>query len=156
MHSERFYFAIYSFMTNLKCKRRKKMNKKKVLGVGILVALVVVLGLLYGAFKEKPVAGSKAITIEVVNSEGEVTSYELQTDAEYLQQAMDEADGLEYSGTEGDYGMMIDTVNGEKAVFEETGAYWGFYVNDDYCNYGISEQPVEDGDVFQIVYTLSE
>ena len=31
-----------------------------------------------------------------------------------------------------------------------------YFVNDDYCNYGISEQPVEDGDAFQIVYTLME
>ena len=51
---------------------------------------------------------------------------------------------------------MVDTVNGEKAVYEEDGAYWGFTVNGEYCNYGIAEQPVADGDEFEIVYTLSE
>ena len=48
---------------------------------------------------------------------------------------------------------MINTVNGETADFNTDGAYWSFYVNGEYCNYGISEQPVEDGDAFQIIYT---
>ena len=51
---------------------------------------------------------------------------------------------------------MVDTVNGEKAVFEKDGAYWGFSVNGEYCNYGISEQPVADGDAFEIAYTVGE
>lgn len=127
--------------------------KKKILGVGLLVLLIVAMVVVYFTFKEKPVVGSKSITIEVVNSEKESTVYELKTDAEYLKGAMDEAEGLEYSGEEGDYGIMIDTVNGEKAVYEENGAYWGFYVNDEYCNYGIEEQPVNDGDAFRIEYT---
>lgn len=132
------------------------MNKKKAVGIVVLIALVAVLGLVYNAFREKPVAGSKAITIEVVSQDGNSTVYELQTDVKYLQQAMDEAEGLEYSAEEGEYGPMIDTINGEIASYNENGAYWGFFVNGEYCNYGIAEQPVEDGDAFQIVYTLAE
>ena len=33
---------------------------------------------------------------------------------------------------------------------------FGFYVNGEYCNYGVSEQPVEDGDEFSIVYTPAQ
>lgn len=131
------------------------MNKKKVIGIVALVVLVAVMGILYAAFKEKPVEGSKSITIEVVDSNGESTTYELKTDAEYLAQAMDEAEGLEYEAEDGAYGLVVSSVNGESAVYEVDGAYWGFFVNGDYCNYGISEQPVEDGDAFQIVYTLA-
>ena len=131
-------------------------NKKKLLGLGALIILIAVFAIIYGRFSEKPVEGSKAVTIEVINSKEESTVYEVQTDAEYLQQAMDEAEGLEYSGTEGDFGLMIDTVNGETAVYETDAAYWGFFVNGEYCNYGISEQPVEDGDAFQIVYTVDK
>ena len=128
-------------------------SKKKILAAVILVAIIAVFATIYSSFKEKPVEGSKQITIEVINSKEESQMYELGTDAEYLQQAMDEAEGLTYAGTEGEYGMMIDTVNGETAVYETDGAYWGFFVNGEYCNYGISEQPVEDGDAFQIIYT---
>lgn len=132
------------------------MNKKKLLGIVAQVVLVVVMGLLYTTFKEKPVEGSKAVTIEVVDSNGETTVYEVQTDAEFLAQVMDEAEGLEYEAEEGPYGLSVSAVNGESAVWEVDGAYWGFSVNGEYCNYGISEQPVEDGDVFQIAYTPAE
>ena len=128
-------------------------TKKKILGVSLLAVLVIALAALYFVFREKPVEGSKSITIEVINSAKESKMYKLNTDAQFLQQAMDEAKGLEYSGTNGDYGLMIEVVNSEKAIYSENAAYWSFYVNGDYCNYGIAEQPVEDGDAFQIVYT---
>lgn len=129
------------------------MKKKKILGAGLVLLLIAALAFVFFTFREKPVEGSKAITIEVVSEAQESTVYELKTDAQYLQQAMDEADGLEYSGTESEYGLMVDTVNGEVADYNTNGAYWSFYVNGEYCNYGISEQPVEDGDAFQIVFS---
>lgn len=127
--------------------------KKKILGVALLVLLVLAMVLVYVKFSDKPVEGSKSVTIEVVNSEKESVKYELKTDALYLAEAMKEAEGLEYETEEGPYGLTVLSVNGERAVYEENGAYWGFYVNDEYCSYGISEQPVEDGDYFKIEYT---
>lgn len=134
------------------------MNKKnkKLLGVGLFVVLIALLTGVFFIFRAKPVAGSKDISIEVINKAGESTLYEFKTDAEYLQQAMDEADGLTYDGEDGQYGMMVDTVNGEVADYTKDKAYWSFYVNDTYCNYGISEQPVLDGDAFKIEYTTAE
>lgn len=132
------------------------MKNKKWLGAGILVVLIAVLAIIYGAFSDKPVEGSKAITIEVINQADESELYEVNTDAEYLRQAMEEADGLEFSGQESEYGMMVESVNGESAVYAEDGAYWSFYVNGEYCNNGIDSEPVEDGDEFQIVYTEAE
>lgn len=131
-----------------------KNNKKKIIiGLVAFVAVIAAFIAIYFNFREKPVEGSKEIVIKVVSVEDKVTTYELKTDAKYLQEAMDEAKGLEYSGTESQYGLMIDTVNGVRADYTLDGAYWSFLVNDEYCNYGISEQPIEDGDVFSIVYT---
>ncbi len=132
------------------------MKNKKWLGVGLIVVLVAVFAILYGMFSEKPVEGSKAISIEVVNSAEESKVYELKTDAEFLKQAMEEAEGLEFSGTEDDYGLMLEIVNGESAIYAEDGAYWSVMVNGEYGNYGIESQPIEDGDEFQIVYTKAE
>lgn len=128
-------------------------NKKKLIGVGMLAIVVAVMLFVYNGFKEQPVEGAKAVTIEVINAAEESVVYEVHTDAMYLQQVMDEADGLTYVGEEGPYGLMVTEVNGESAIYEEDGAYWGFSVNGEYCNYGIAEQPVEDGDAFQIIYT---
>lgn len=134
----------------------KKSNKKIIIGVIALVALIAVLAGVYFAFSAKPVAGSKSITIEVVNKAQESTVYEVQTDAEFLRQAMEETEGLTFSGAESEYGMMVDTVNGERADYTLDGAYWGFNINGAYCNYGIDTQPVLDGDAFSIVYTLAQ
>jgi len=133
---------------------KKQMNKKALIGVGILVVVVAVMGILYSVFREKPVEGSKAITIEVVDSKKESKMYELKTDAMYLEQAMNEAEGLEVEGYDSEYGFTVTTVNGEVADFNVDSSYWSFYVNDAYCNYGVSEQPVEDGDAFKIVYEV--
>ena len=90
---------------------------------------------------------------DVVDRDEGKIEYQLKTDAAYLREAMEEAEGLSFSGAESEYGMMVDTVNGVTADFNADGAYWSFYVNGEYCNYGIDTQPVEDGDVFSIVYT---
>ena len=132
---------------------KKQFNKKALLGVGILVVVIAALAVVYSMFGAKPVAGSKSITIEVVNKAQELTVYELTTDAEYLEQAMEEAEGLEFTATDGQYGKAVDSINGEKADFNTDNAYWAFSVNGEYCNYGISEQPVMDGDDFTITYT---
>lgn len=128
------------------------MKKKTlIITIAILLVLAAALTAAWLVWREKPAEGSKTITIEVVNKAGESTVYDLKTDAEYLRQAMEEAEGLEFTEEDG----MVLTVNGESAVWETDGAYWGFYVNEGYCNYGIDTQPVADGDAFQIVYTVS-
>ena len=80
------------------------MKNKKLLGAGLLVVLIAVFWVAYGAFREKPVEGSKRVTIEVVNKADESKEYEVTTDAEFLRQAMEEAQGLEFSGQESEYG----------------------------------------------------
>lgn len=134
----------------------KKTNKKVLLGVGIVVVLVAALAVIYAVFSPKPVAGSKSITIEVVNKAQEVTVYDVKTDAEFLRQALEETEGLTISGTESQYGLMVDTVNGERADYTLDGAYWSFTVNGEYSNYGIDTQPVMDGDVYGVVYTPAQ
>ncbi len=132
------------------------MKNKKIWGAGLLVVLIAAFAIVYGVFREKPVEGSKEITIEVVNQAEESEVYELKTDAKFLRQAMEEAEGLEFSGQESEYGMMVEVVNEESAVYDKDGAFWSFMVNGELCNNGIDTQPVEDGDEFQIVYTEAE
>lgn len=135
---------------------KKQMNKKLIIGVIILAIAVAAFVIGYQALKPATSQGAKQVEIVVVSADESEKEYTIQTDAEYLQGVMDEAEGLEYSGAESEFGMMVDTVNGEVASFEENGAFWGFFVNDEFCNYGIGEQPVEDGDEFKIVYTIGE
>lgn len=132
------------------------MKSKKILAVALVAVLVAALALVYVAYSEKPVDGMKHVTIEVVMADETATVYEVDTDGEYLIDAMNEADGLTFEGEEGIYGLSISTINGVRADYTLDGAYWAFYVGGEYCNYGVSEQPIEDGDNFSIVYTAAE
>lgn len=135
-------------------QEKKQSNKKVIIGVAALIAVAAVLAVVFFVFREKPVQGHKSITIEVIDNTRNSTLYEVHTDAEYLRQAMEEAKGLEFSGTESEYGLMVETVNGVTPDYSVDGAYWSFYVNGDYCNYGVDSQPVEDGDAFVIKYEV--
>ena len=138
--------------------KNKSSNKKLIIGLIALVVLIGVFAIVYNAFRPKPTEGSKSITINVVNSEEKTISYSIKTDAEYLRQAMEEAQaqGLTFVEEEDSFGPMVITVNDEYAKWGDNNAYWSFYVNGEYAMYGISEQPVNDGDEFSIVYTLAE
>ena len=131
-------------------------NKKILIIVFVLLAVIGFFAGLYAGFSEQPEVGAKTVYIEVVDAAESVKEYTVQTDAEYLRQVMDEAEGLTYGGADSEYGVMVDTINGVRADYTLDGAYWAFYVNGDYCNYGIDTQPVADGDVFKIEYTLAE
>jgi hypothetical protein len=136
-----------------KMSEAKKNSKVKILiGVAVVVVLAVIFAVVYNNFGAKTTAGAKTVTIEVIDNAQESTVYEVHTDAEYLRQVMEESD-MEFSGTESDYGMMVETVNGVTADYNADGAYWAFYVDGEYCNYGIDSQPVEDGQSYQIIYT---
>ena len=132
---------------------KKRFSLKKLLAASLFALLVAALALVYATFSAKTAEGSKSVTLEVISSAAEKTVYPLKTDAEYLSEAMEEAEGLTFTAEEGPYGLSVSSVNGETADFNVNGAYWGFFVTGEYCNYGISQQPVHDGDVFTIAYT---
>lgn len=127
--------------------------KKKFLGVVAIVVVTAALLGVYFTFREQPAEGLKTVSVEVVLSGGQSEVYETSTNAEYLRQVLDEIDGITYGETQSGFGPMVTEVNGEIAIYEQNGAYWAFYVNGEYCNYGISDQPVNDGDEFRIEYT---
>ena len=75
-------------------------HARKLLAAALILLLTAALAVVYVTFREKPVSGSKDITLSVVNSAGEETLYSLTTNAEYLLGAMEEAEGLTFEGTD--------------------------------------------------------
>ena len=55
-----------------------------------------------------------------------------------------------YEGTDGEYGLYIDSVNALKADYNVDKAYWAIYVNGEYGQLGADTQPVNDGDSFKL------
>jgi len=133
-------------------------NKKSILvGILALVAVCAFFLALYLSMKPKAEAGTKAYTLEVVDDEGQSKVYTGRTEAEFLRDLMDELveqGDFSYDGTEGAYGLMIETINGVTPDYEKDGAYWAIYVNEEYGMYGADSQPVADGDAFKLVYEV--
>lgn len=129
-----------------------KKNTKLILGV---VALVVVIAALIGVYlgtRPQTSQGAKAFTVEVVHADGSSKTFTYHTDEEFLGAVL-EAEGL-IKGEMGPYGLTIFEVDGERAVWEENGAYWAIFVNGEYGMTGVDTTPVNDGDAFKLEYTL--
>lgn len=94
----------------------------------------------------------KVFTFEVVELDGTKKNFEVRYDTE---KTVGEALVNEklISGENGQYGLMVDTVNGQKYDYNEDGAYWAFYVNGTYANSGVDTTPIKDGDVYSFVAT---
>lgn len=129
------------------------MKNKKSLWIIILAAVAAVMLGVYFFAKPKPAASAKAVVIEVRDKEGNEKSYSGNTDAEFLKDAMDDLSsaGFAYEASDSEYGLFVTSVNGVTADSADS-AYWAVYVNGEYGQYGISEQPVADGDTFTFAY----
>ena len=129
-----------------------KKNGKLILAAVVVVVLIAAFAVVWFVTRPATSQGSKTITVEVVHKDGSSRDFTYHTDAEYLGDVL-LAEGL-VEGDEGDYGLMITTVDGEEAVYETDGAYWAFYVGEEYASLGVDQTPIADGDSFSLVYTV--
>lgn len=129
-----------------------KSSPKTGVVCGILVALIVFFAAFFFIFSPKVRQGSKSITLTVLDDQGRETVYKANTDAEYLSEVFEEIDGLTVEGSESEYGLFIETVNGLTADYDRNGSYWSIYVNGKYGQYSADRQPIADGDEFSLNY----
>src|SRR5699024_5106518 len=94
----------------------------------------------------------KTITVTVVHSDGKSEDFVFNTDEDYLGEVLQEA-GL-ISGTPGEFGLYIETVDGETASWAENGAYWAYYVGEEYAPASVHVALITDGAVYKLVYPL--
>lgn len=131
------------------------MKNQKIVAIGAaaLAALLVVFGIVW--FVNRPAAqeGSKTITVEVAHRDGSAKTFTYHTDEAYLGDVL-LAEGLVEGAQSEEYGLYIDTVDGETADYAADGAYWAVYQGDEYATLGVSSLPIADGDSFSLVYTV--
>ena len=128
-----------------------KKNTKLIVAVIALVVVIAALLCVYAVTRPETSQGAKTFTVEVVHADGSTRTFTYHTDEEYLGAVL-LAEGL-IAGEESQYGLTIITVDGEDAVWETDNAYWAIMVNGEYGTNGVDTTPVNDGDVFQLVYT---
>ena len=132
------------------------MKKKNVIltVVAIVAVALVAVGLfaLYRLTREDPQVGGKNITVTVTHKDGTQNAFEYSTDAQYLGALLVEK-GL-IQGDDGPYGLMIHTVDGEKADWNVDQSYWAVYEGEAYATTGIDQIVITDGAAYGLVYTI--
>ncbi len=130
-----------------------KKNRKTLWIVLILVLVIAAMVAAWFIFGPNGVAGKKTITVEVTHLDGTTNTFEVKTDEEFLRPVLEEQKLV--SGTESEYGLFIDTVDGEYADPAKN-EYWLYTVNGEMASYGVDQQPVEDKDVYAFSVSVFE
>ena len=105
---------------------QKFLKDKKNLLLALTATIIVMAGLLlcYYHFRPQASAGNKTILVDVVYEDGSKESFSIKTDAQYLEQALEAAEGLVVEGSRTEqFGLMIETVNGVAAIYDQDHAY---------------------------------
>ena len=95
--------------------------------------------------------GQTAFTFVVTDVEGTETRYEIHTDKKTVGEAL--MDNELVSGTVGEWGLMVDTVNGIKLDYDKDGMYWAFYIDGEYAQTGVDATEIAADAVYSFVAT---
>lgn len=143
---------VYLLSLHSRKERRFFMkNKKALVAVLLLLALVAVAAVCWFAFGPEAVEGSKTLTVDVTHKDGTTNTFTIQTDAVYLGDAMKQ-EGL-LDGTDGPYGLYVLTVDGE-TVDESNQEWWGYTKSGEQVNYGVDTCPIEDGEHYEFTLNI--
>lgn len=138
----------------------KFTKTNRLLSLVVSLVLVAALALTFTACKDNklpksdvPAAdttvigeGEKQFNFTVIDIDGNVTAFDVRTDAETVGEALLE-NGL-ISGDEGPYGLYTKVVNGIEADYDKDGTYWSFYIDGEYAMTGVDRTAVEDSKTY--------
>ena len=145
----------------------KKSSLRKLLAIiGCMVLIAAMALVMTGCgSKEEPAAstqasatgvtelGTGATTFDftVEDLDGTKTVFTIHTDETTVGAALIGVGLLK--GEDGPYGLYVHEVNGIRAVYEEDGSYWAFYVNGEYGMTGVDMTDIEPDTAYAMVKT---
>lgn len=125
----------------------QKNTKKTVIALIALCVLVVGMFVAYQLVRPKAVQGAKTINVEIFAADKSVAAYELNTDAEYLRQALEEKQLI--LGDDSAFGLYVKTVDGITAD-ESNLEWWCFTKGGEQMMTGVDDTTISDGDSYEI------
>lgn len=91
--------------------------------------------------------GALSFNFNVVDGEGNVTKFVINTDKTIVGEALLEQKLIE--GDEGDFGLYVKKVNDITADYDVDGTYWAFYENGAYAAKGVDQTTVVAGTTYE-------
>ena len=118
--------------------------------LAVMMTLVVAAGCQsQGQSSDQGNGEKKSVTLSVTHRDGSTKEFSIETTQEMLGAALQDE---KLEGEDGQYGLFITTVDGEKA---DDGAqeWWCLTKGGEQVNTGIDSTPVEDGATYELVLT---
>ena len=89
-----------------------------------------------------------SFSLVVIKADGSEKTHSITTTEPNLASALTKEGIIE--GEEGQYGFVVQVVDGERHYWEEDGKYWAIYIGDEYATVGISSITPEEGKVYKL------
>lgn len=128
------------------------MKNFRRISVLILALMMLALACLFAACGSKEAEKKYTITVIVVNDKAEEKIFTVKTDRENLADAL--LDEKLVSGSDSEWGLVIDTVDGLRADYSVDQSWWALYEDDKMSEVGASSLQLKDGGVYKLVYTV--
>ena len=126
------------------------MLKTKILKpAALIVCLLVATALLFTGCGDKTVEGEKNITVSIVLADGSSQAIDITTDKEYLADALVQQGIIEY-----DESGFYTCINGVTADYNTDKSWWCLTKDGTMTTEGLNTQPIQDGDKFELTYTI--
>ncbi len=131
------------------------MKNKKLLVILSIVLVVVIAAFaaIYIATKPETDKGDKEISVTVVTKDETEKVFNIDTDAEYLSEALVEEGILTKEEFESKTGMYT-VVAGITADYNVDKSFWWVKVNGEDATVGMDSLAISNGDEFEIIYTV--
>ena len=127
-------------------------NKKLILGMSAgLIVLIALFSAIFILSRPNTEEGAKQISVTVVFADKSEKEYTIKTDAEYLADALIEEKIIKEKSKDG----MYTVIAGERADYTLDGSWWCLSVNGEMASVGINDQPVTDGENYELTNTPS-
>lgn len=126
-------------------------NKKMILAIVALLAVIALMAGLFLANKPQAVEGSKQVTITIIHKDGTEKNLEYATDLEFLSELLLEKELVTGYESE-EYGFTIEGVDGVVADWATDGAYWALYEGEEYATTSAAGIVLTDGGVYKLIY----
>ena len=91
--------------------------------------------------------GVLSFNFNVVDGEGNVTKFVINTDKTVVGDALVDLELIE--GDESEFGLYVKKVNGITADYDTDGTYWAFYENGAYASKGVDQTTVVTGTTYE-------
>ena len=128
------------------------MKGKRGTLAALAAAVLLAAALLAGYFMTRPEThgGEKDVELLVIHGDGTRREFELETNAEYLGEVLLERGII--AGTEGEYGLYVETVDGETAD-PDAQQWWCLTREGERLSTGVDTTPIADGDDYELTLT---